>query len=146
MISRFWPKNPIKIWRRPFFLEGGSTVFGPKKRLKFRFRPKFMGRNNQKCGSRSLAVVALFRNSPPLFQILATRLAQLKALYYRYSVRCAVVFSSTAYTSGLLPALLQAISRAQCKCFACQCCVVMFVVYFQHPLSFIFTLRCLVTS
>ena len=82
---RFRPKNLSEFWRRPFFFFlWRSPNFGRKKlwisdlsetfHLKFWTNRVKLIQGQWKFESRSFAHFSLFQNSPPLFQILATRL------------------------------------------------------------------------
>ena len=96
-ITWFWeknfgirPKSHSQFWWRPFFF-WRSPAFGRKKALSFRaFREiRLNFRTNRlkllldqwKFQSRSFAHFSLFQNSPPLFQILATRLQAYRLLF-----------------------------------------------------------------
>ena len=85
----FRPKNHSEFWRRPFFFLfifffGDHLLLGGKNlrisdlsetfRLKFRTNRLKLIQGQWKFESRSFAHFSLFQNSPPLFQILATRL------------------------------------------------------------------------
>ena len=81
----FRPKNHSEFWRRPFFLFfGDHLILGGKNlwisdlsetfRLKFRTNHLKLIQGQWKFESTSFAHFSLFQNSPPLFQILATRL------------------------------------------------------------------------
>ena len=78
-----------------FFFFGDHLILGGKNRwisdhsdtfrLKFRTNPLKLIQGQWKFESRSFAHFSLFRNSPPLFQILATRL-------HKYYINCNYIF------------------------------------------------------
>ena len=80
-------KNHSEFWRRPFFFFWDHLILGGKNlwisdfsetfRLKFRTNRLKLIQGQWKFESRSFAHFSLFQNSPPLFQILATRLVGL---------------------------------------------------------------------
>ena len=83
----FRPKNHSEFWRSPyFFFFGDHLLLGGKNlwisdlsetfRLKFRTNRLKLIQGQWKFEWRSFAHFSLFQNSPPPFQILATRLAK----------------------------------------------------------------------
>ena len=91
----FGPKNHSEFWRRPFFfcfffgdhlISGGKNVWisdlSETFRLKFRTNCLKLIQGQWKFESRSFAHFSLFQNSPPLFQILATRLPVAKTFMH----------------------------------------------------------------
>ena len=80
----FWPKSLTQFRWRFFFFFGDHLFLGAKNewiselskkfRLNFRTNRVKLIHEQWKFGSRSFALFSLFQKSPPLFQILATRL------------------------------------------------------------------------
>ena len=92
--NEFWISAEKSLWILAktfffFFFFGDHLILGGKNlwnsnlsetfRLKFRTNRLKLIQGQWKFESRSFAHISLFQNSPPLFQILATRLAMLKA-------------------------------------------------------------------
>ena len=101
----FRPKNHSEFWRRPFFFFffGDHPTLIEKKlwiselsetfRLKFRTNRLKLIQDQWKFESRSFAHFSLFQNSPPLFQILATRLQTIEFLIFVCDLYCIMMFA-----------------------------------------------------